>query len=274
MLVDRLDVEYYKTTYEYFSSLQFAMSPPSPADSSGDSDPKDPTPRPQLDRETTQPPRNNKLERRRSTRWVAPDGDETHVMEGVPAALRGIAAATRKLLLPVRKVVMAKGGATAKTAVRAVGENRPLAFASEGAVAGESMIPRLVYYGAWTLSGAAIAADIYNKYDDAPKDKKWPTVYYWTAFHVPASLVVPAMIIHQIVHQVQHAVEHREFARAWSPRAKLGAPVAAALISIIPVVPVVDTTFEYMMEPTLGSYLGLEFEHYHHDTEEESKKSR
>jgi len=235
-----------------------------------------------------QPPRPDEhgkptLERRRSTRWIDKDGDESHIMEGLPAALRGIAAATRNFLLPVRKVLAAKTAASqtaAKSAVRAVGENRSLAFASEGAVAGESMIPRLVYYGAWTLSGVAIAADIYNKQDDAPPDKKWPTVYYWTAFHIPASLVVPAVMIHRIVHTVQHAVEHQNFAKAWSPRVKAGAPVAAAFLSIIPIVPLVDTAAEYIMEPTLGAYLGLEFEHYHHDNDtdseqlEESKKSR
>lgn len=208
------------------------------------------------------------LERRRSTRWIDKDGDETHVLEGLPAALRGVAAAARKFV--TAKTVASK--TVAKTAVRAVGENRPLAFASEGAVAGESMIPRLVYYGAWTLSGAAIAADIYNKQDDAPVDKRWLTVCYWTAFHVPASLVVPAVIIHRVVHAVQHAVEHQSFARAWPPRAKAGAPVAAALLSIVPVVPAVDTAAELIMEPTLGAYLGLEFEHYHHDDESNSEQ--
>ena len=219
------------------------------------------------------PPRPT-FERRRTTRRIT-DTDENAVMESLPGVLRGIAAATRKLLLPVRKVLAAKGASTAasakaKVAIRAVGENRPLAFASEGAVAGESMLPRVLYYGAWTLSGAAIAADIYNKQDDAPPDQKWPTVLYWTTFHIPASLVVPAVIIHRIVHTVQHAVEHQKFAQSWSPRMKAGAPIAAALLSIIPVVPIVDTAAEHLLEPTLGAYLGLEFEHHHADNGKKS----
>lgn len=184
--------------------------------------------------------------------------------EGAGGWLRGIAAATRKMALVSRKVVAAKGPAT-KAAIRQVGQNRPLAFASEGAVAGDSLLPRAVYYGAWGLSGVAICADIFTKYDDAVPDKKWNTVIYWTAFHIPASLVVPAYIIHQVVHAVEHAVQNPAgLAKTWSPRAKSLAPVAAALLSIGPVVPVVDYAAECLMEPTLGAYLGVEFHHHGH----------
>ena len=187
--------------------------------------------------------------------------DEEHV-SGI---FRGVAAATRKFVLASKKVAAAKAPA-AKAAVRDIGQTRPLAFASEGAVAGESILPRVLYYGAWTLSGIAIASDIYTKQDDAAaQGKSWQTALYWTAFHIPASLVVPAYIIHQIVHKVQHAVENPQgFAKNWSPRVKSVTPVAAALLSIIPVVPVVDTAFEYALEPTLGAQLGLEFDHHHH----------
>lgn len=187
------------------------------------------------------------------------------------AIFRGIAAATRKLLPVAQKTIHAKRAA-AKTVVRTVGQNRPLAFASEGAVAGQSLIPKAIYYGAWTLSGVAITADITTKYWDAPVDKKWQTCFYWTAFHVPASLVVPAYIIHQIVHAVEHSVETGAYAKAWPPRAKALAPVGAALLGIIPVVPVVDTAAEYIMEPTLGKYLGLKFSHDHGVSEEKPKK--
>ena len=109
------------------------------------------------------PPRPT-LEKRRTTTRRLTDTDENALTESLPGVLRGIAAATRKVLLPVRKVLAAKGAASpsvnAQRADRAVGENRSLAFASEGAVAGESMLPRVLYYGAWTLSGAAIAAVI------------------------------------------------------------------------------------------------------------------
>jgi len=182
---------------------------------------------------------------------------EVDMREFTTGALRGVAAATRKLLI-------AKGPAM-KQSVRAVGENRHLAFASEGAVAGESIMPKVLYYGAWGLSATAIAADIYTKQHDAPPDLHVNTAIYWTAFHIPASLVVPALIIHQIVHQVDHMVQNpKGLAKAWPPRAKVIAPVAAALLSIIPVVPVVDHAAEAIMEPTLGKYLGLKFEHHHH----------
>ena len=43
-------------------------------------------------------------------------------------------------------------------------------------------------------------------------------------------------------------------------------PVACALIAIVPVVPTVDHLMEMAFEPTLGKFLGLEFEeHGHHD---------
>jgi hypothetical protein len=192
-----------------------------------------------------------------------------------PAAIfRSIAAATRKLMPVAHKAIHAKK-AVAETVVRTVGQNRPLAFASEGAVAGQSMIPKMIYYGAWTLSGVAITADIATKYWDAPVDKKWQTCFYWTAFHVPASLVVPAYIIHQIVHTVEHSVETGAYAKAWPPRAKALAPVGAALIGIIPVVPIVDTAAEYIMERSLGNYLGLEFSHNHgHAADDDESTSK
>ena len=45
-------------------------------------------------------------------------------------------------------------------AVRTIGGFRPLAFMSEGAVAGKSILPASLYMGAWGISGVAIAADI------------------------------------------------------------------------------------------------------------------
>ncbi len=215
--------------------------------------------------------------RHSSMRPFGDDDVETHWMKECSGAFRGIAAATRKLALASRKAVVAKTTVAqkAKTTARAMGDNRPLAFASEGAVAGEPILPKVVYYGAWTLSGLAISADIYNKYDDAPVDKKWQSVAYWTAFHIPASLVVPALIIHQVVHRIQQLVESpTSLAKAWPPRAKAVAPVAAALISIVPVGPAVDFVAEAVMEPTLGAYLGLTFYHSHHDDRKEDAKPK
>ena len=205
------------------------------------------------------------LQRRKTAREVAEDmGVDVDLAEGMGGFFRGAAIAARKAMIVGKKVVIAKGPA-AKQGVRAIGENRPLAFASEGAVAGESLLPRIAYYSAWGLSATAIAADIYNKQDDAPDNLKFNTVLYWTAFHIPASLVVPAMIIHQIVHGVEHVIQNpKGIAKSLPPRAKTLAPVFAALISIVPVVPIVDHTAEAIMEPTLGKYLGLTFEHDHH----------
>ena len=41
---------------------------------------------------------------------------------------------------------------------------------------------------------------------DAPAEQKVNTALYQTAFHIPASLVLPALIIHQVVHVMQAAV--------------------------------------------------------------------
>jgi hypothetical protein len=57
---------------------------------------------------------------------------------------------------------------------------------------------RFVYFGAWAVSGVAIVADITTKVVDAPEEKKVNTAVYHTAFHIPASLVVPAVIIHKV----------------------------------------------------------------------------
>jgi len=112
------------------------------------------------------------------------------------------------------------------------------------------MIPKYVYYGAWALSGTAVVADIATKTMDAPEDKRLRTAGYHTAFHIPASIVLPAVIIHKIVHQTE--------------------PVAIASIAVV--VPVVDHLCEWAMEPTLGRALGLEFDHHHHSDHHEKKK--
>ena len=100
---------------------------------------------------------------------------------------------------------------------------------------------------------------------------------YWTAFHIPASLVVPAVIIHKVVHQAEKFV-HKPGSMLSSlpPRAKALAPVIAACLSIIPVVPAVDHTAEAILEPTLGAYLGLQFHHHHqkHNTLAEGDVSK
>ena len=159
--------------------------------------------------------------------------------------------------------------AASTKAVRAAGSNRTLAFASEGAVAGNALMPRWMYYGAWGMSGAAIAADITSRTWDAPQDKKWETAGYWTAFHVPVSLVLPAVIIHQIVHAAEHSMENHSYAKKIPVRVRPYVPVGAALLSIIPIVPTVDHLAEAIMEPTLGDYLGLKFDR-HHDQQGES----
>ena len=175
--------------------------------------------------------------------------DETNI----GGMFRGVAAALRSTM----------------PAVRTVGGFRPLAFLSEGAVAGKSVLPTTLYYGAWGVSGVAIAADITTQVVDAPEDKKLNTGLYYTAFHIPASLVVPAVIIHQVVHLVEKVVKSTSL----PPRVKPLVPVAAALLSIVPVVPAVDTAAEMLMEPTLGAYLGLEFSH-HHGESNHSKENK
>jgi len=183
------------------------------------------------------------------------------VMEGGPpipedgAYWRGLGAAMRSSVFPA-----------AKTAMRTLGANRPLAFASEGGVAAQSMIPKSVYYGAWAVSGAAVLGDIGTRTMDAPDGKEYATAAYWTAFHVPASLVIPAAIIHKVVDGMEHSMANHSYAKSLPPRVKVMAPVLAALVAILPVVPVVDHLAEMAMEPTLGAFLGLEFEHHHGDS--------
>jgi hypothetical protein len=214
------------------------------------------------------PPASTSTPKPTSSSKTPPNADvsetpDIDIVEAFGGFFRGCAVLARKALIPLKKAVAAKAP-VAKQTVRAIGENRPLAFASEGAVAGESLLPRLAYYGAWGLSGTAIAADIYIKQHDAPPHLRLNTALYWTAFHVPASLVIPAVIVHRIVHAVEHAVQNpKGMAKSWPPRAKAIAPVVAALLSIIPVVPIVDHAAEAIMEPTLGAYLGLVFEHHH-----------
>ena len=171
----------------------------------------------------------------------------------VGGIFRGVAAALRSTM----------------PAVRTIGGFRPLAFLSEGAVAGKSILPASLYYGAWGISGVAVAADITTQVVDAPEEKKLNTGLYYTAFHIPASLVVPAVIIHQVVHLVEKVVKSTSL----PPRVKPLVPVAAALLSIVPVVPAVDTAAEMLMEPTLGAYLGLEFSH-HHGESNHSKENK
>ena len=164
---------------------------------------------------------------------------------------RGLAAATRSAVV------------ASKSAMRTLGANRPLAFASEGGVAAQALIPKPVYYGAWALSGAAVLGDIGTRTMDAPAGKEYQTFGYWTAFHVPASLVIPAAIIHRVVDGMEYSMANHTYAKNLPPRVKVLAPVFAALAAIVPVVPVVDHAAEAIMEPTLGAFLGLSFDHEH-----------
>jgi len=67
------------------------------------------------------------------------------------------------------------------------------------------------------------------------------------------------------VHTVEHSIQNpKGFTKAWPPCVKAAAPVVAALLSIIPIVPIVDHAAEHVMEPTLGGCLGLEFDQHHH----------
>ena len=205
--------------------------------------------------------------KRRAT--APPSDDDVEVVESAPSSLgecaggiiRGIAASMRGTAI------------SSKSAIRAVGEARPLAFASEGAVAGDALLPRWAYRSLWGTSVLAICADVYVKCDDAPTSLRYNTALYWMAFHVPASLVVPAAIIHKVVHVTEDVVRDAHPATKnndiggymlskLSPRAKALLPVMAAMTSIIPVVPTVDHLAESIMEPTLGKYLGLEFRHH------------
>ncbi len=181
---------------------------------------------------------------------------ETDGLSELGGFFRGVAVAAR-VKLPVLKVASAK-------AVRTIGSNRQLAFASEGAVAGNALMPRWLYYGAWGLSGIAIGADITAKTWDAPDNKKWETAGYWTSFHIPASLVIPAWIIHQVVHAAEHSMENHSYAKRIPSTVRPYVPVGAAMLSIVPIVPTVDHLAELIMEPTLGDYLGLKFDHHHH----------
>jgi hypothetical protein len=114
----------------------------------------------------------------------------------------------------------------------------------------------------------AIAADITTHVVDAPDEKKLNTGLYHVAFHVPASLVVPAVIIHQVVHLMERAVRNTSL----PARVKPVVPVIAALLAIVPVVPAVDAAAEMLMEPTLGAYLGVEFHHHHGQGDQSEKK--
>jgi len=151
--------------------------------------------------------------------------------------LRGLAAALRG----------------SRPAVRALGEARPLAFTSEVAVAGQRLFPRPLYLGLWGLSIAAVGADVTTKVWDARPETRARVAAYQLAFHIPASLVVPAIIIHQVVHRTAAAMS------ACSPRARALVPVAAAVAAIVPVVPLCDHAFEALLRPTLGRYLELEW---------------
>merc|ERR1719433_1029846 len=96
--------------------------------------------------------------------------------------------------------------AVARSGARSLQAARPLAFSSEVGVAANSMLPRPVYYGSWALSGLAVVADAGLNVADAPDGKRPQMALLQTAFHVPASLVLPAMIIHKVVRAAEDAV--------------------------------------------------------------------
>ncbi len=155
--------------------------------------------------------------------------------------------------------------ATARGMARVLQSARPLAFASEVGVAAQSLLPRPVYIGSWVLSGVAVAADAGLNIADAPVDKRMHMAALQAAFHIPASLVVPALIIHKIVHVAADIVQKNARLSALPPRAKQLIPVSAAILAIIPVVPAVDHSTEFILERTLAPYLGLSLHKHEHE---------
>ena len=161
--------------------------------------------------------------------------------------------------------------ASARPLARVLQSARPLAFASEVGVAAQSLLPRPVYIGSWVLSGIAVAADAGLNIADSPPDKRMHMAALQAAFHIPASLVVPALIIHKIVHATADFVQKNARLSALPPRAKQFIPIGAAILSIIPVVPAVDHTTEYILEHTLVPYLGVQLPHHDANHEHEHK---
>ncbi len=145
-------------------------------------------------------------------------------------------------------------------AASVIGGARPLAFASEVAVASEPIIKPWQYKSLWGLSIVAVAADAGVKIDAAPEGKGWHMAAYQAAFHIPASLVIPAVIIHKIVHMVPSL----GIVQSLPPKFKTMAPVLAAIASIPIVVPAVDHSCEWALDSCeLHRHLGLP--HPHHD---------
>ena len=68
-------------------------------------------------------------------------------LPGAGGLFRGVAAAFRSSM----------------PAIRTVGQARPLAFASEGAVAGKNIMPKYAYYSAWGLSGVSLRLPFFTE---------------------------------------------------------------------------------------------------------------
>ena len=93
---------------------------------------------------------------------------------------------------------------------------------------------------------------------DSPTEDSLSTILYYTSFHIPASLIIPAVIIHKIGHLMETSMP-KCFSKKLSSKVKIMLPICVTLLSIYPVVFMVDTTAEQILEPTLGKYLNLEF---------------
>eukprot|EP00004_Rigifila_ramosa_P027441 TRINITY_DN8956_c0_g1_i2.p1 TRINITY_DN8956_c0_g1~~TRINITY_DN8956_c0_g1_i2.p1 ORF type:complete len:137 (-),score=29.62 TRINITY_DN8956_c0_g1_i2:18-428(-) len=123
-------------------------------------------------------------------------------------------------------------------------------------VASRPIISRSVYLGSWALSGLAVVCDAGIKIADSPPELRKKVAIHQTAFHITASLVVPALIIHQVVEGAQAFIKNRPaLAARMHPRMRPIVPVLAALSSIPVVVPVVDHATEWVLERTLEPYL-------------------
>ena len=115
-----------------------------------------------------------------------------------------------------------------------------------------------VYVLLWGASLSAIISDIYMKQHDSPKEDSLSTILYYTSFHIPASLIIPAVIIHKIGHSMETSMPNC-FSKNLSSKVKIMLPICVTLLSIYPVVFMVDTTAEKILEPTIGKYLNLDF---------------
>ncbi|KAL6077695.1 Mitochondrial fission process protein 1 [Balamuthia mandrillaris] len=151
---------------------------------------------------------------------------------------------------------------------------RYTAYSSDFGEAFRPVVHRRVVHAAYGLTYAYCISDValqtYRAHKAGfPRNEVYRTLVYTTTFQGLASVLLPAIAVHQTVHLSAHL-----FKRAKSPRIARFGPTAAGL-ALIPFLPtLLDHPAEHVINLVFQKVWPSEHHHHHHHAEQQEQDKK